>query len=86
MSQLSQLKQQINQLASAAEKAAQMLGGFDNQFTQQIQAVGATIGGSSQRKDQEVMQALQQASKQVKGSMQALGQASKVAKQYGASL
>lgn len=86
MSQLGRLKQQISSLGEAASKTANGLQGFDSQFSSQIQNVSATMGGSAQSKDQQVIADLQSASKAVKDAVQALQKASRTAKDYGASL
>ena len=86
MSQLQQLKQQIASIGEAANKTATGLQSFNSQFSQQISGVTAAIGGSAQQKDKEIIASLQKASQEVRQAAQALAQASKVAKQYGASL
>ena len=48
--------------------------------------VQAAIGGSSQRKDQEVLRSLEAASKQVDAAVRALEAAARVASNYGRSL
>lgn len=86
VSQLSQLKQQIIALSESAEKTSAGLQNFGSNFNSQIQTVSATIGGSSQGKDREVIQSLQQAAKAVQEATQALGIAARTAKSYGSSL
>lgn len=86
MSQLQQLKQEINALAQSAKKTGGSLAQFDRTFTQQINQVQSTIGGSAQSKDKEVINSLNAASKQVKTAIQALQQAANTAQNYGNSL
>ena len=86
MSQLSQLKQQIDGLAQQAKATGASLGSFRAKFSQSISQVQATIGGSTQRKDQEVVQALQDAQQKVDAAVQALEQAARTAQTYGQSL
>lgn len=86
MSELQKLKQNIQSLASSAKQTGAGLGQFKSKFSSQVNQVQAAIGGSAQRKDQEVVQALQAASKQVDAAVAALEQAAKVASAYGASL
>lgn len=86
MSQLQQLKQTISGLAEASKKTGASLAQFDRQFSQQTQQVQQTIGGSAQRKDAEVVNALQQASKAVKQATEALQNAAKISSQYSQSL
>lgn len=86
MSDLSNLKQRISALADASKRTATGLAQFEQQFNQQMQGVQQSIGGSAQRKDAEVLAALQQASSAVKNAAQSLGEASRIANQYGQSL
>lgn len=85
-SSLAQLKQTVNGLAEASKRTATGLSSFGTQFAQQITAVQAAIGGSAQKKDQEVVAALQAAAKAVKEATQRLQQAERVARIYGQSL
>ena len=86
MSDLSNLKERINALAEAARKTASGLAQFDHQFAQQTGEVQASIGGSAQRKDQEMVTALQKASQAVRQASEALNEAGRVGTQYGQSL
>jgi len=86
MSQLQQLKQAVDACAQSAKSTGGNLAQFDRMFSQQTQQVQQTIGGSTQRKDAEVIQALESAAKQVRAAAQALQRASQVASQYGQSL
>lgn len=86
MSQIQQVKQALQSLAQGSKQAGANLSQFGRQFNQQSQQVAAVIGGASQRKDQEVITALQQASKAVQQAQQALESASRIATQYGQSL
>lgn len=86
MSQLQQLKSQLNGIASDAKSTAGGLSGFTSKFSQAVGQVNATIGGSAQRTDQEIIQTLQAAEKQVKAAVQALQTAAGTASKYAASL
>jgi gas vesicle protein len=86
VSQLQQLKSTINSIAEGAKKTGSSLASFDKQFSQQAQAVEQAIGGSTQGKDKQVVQAIQQASKAVKQAAEALQNAAKIASSYGQSL
>lgn len=86
MSQLNKLKQSVTQVAETAKKTGSSLSQFEKQLNQQSQQVQTTIGGSSQGKDREVMQALQKASKAVKDATGALQNAARVAEKYAQSL
>ena len=86
MSQLQQVKQALQSISQGSKQAGSNLAQFSRQFNQQSQRVAAVIGGSAQRKDQEVIQALTEASKAVQQAQQALETASKVASSYGQSL
>lgn len=86
MSELMKLKSTINSIAGSAKQTAGNLGSFNATFSKQRQSVEAAIKGSSQRKDQEVLNALSQADKQVKAATAALQNAAQIASRYGASL
>lgn len=86
MSQLSQLKQQINGIGNDAKSTAQGLSGFKSKFSQSVGQVSATIGGSAQQVDQRMIQTLQAAERQVDAAIAALQQAASAANSYAASL
>jgi ABC-type transporter Mla subunit MlaD len=86
MSQLSQLKQQINSIGNDAKSTAQGLSGFKSKFSQSVGQVSATIGGSAQQVDQKMIQTLQAAEKQVDAAIAALQQAASAASSYASSL
>ncbi len=86
MSQLSQLKQQLASIGSEAKNTAAGLQGFKNKFSQAINQVQATIGGSAQGVDKDMIQTLQAAQKQVDAAIAALQQASQAATRFASSL
>jgi ABC-type transporter Mla subunit MlaD len=86
MSELSQLKQQINSIGNDAKSTAQGLSGFKSKFSQSVGQVSATIGGSAQQVDQKMIQTLQAAEKQVDAAIAALQQAASAASSYASSL
>lgn len=86
MSQLTQLKQRIAAVGNDAKTTAQGLAGFKSKFSTAVSQVAATIGGSSQNVDKEMVQSLQAAEKQVDQAIAALQQAAQVANRYAASL
>lgn len=86
MSELSQLKGTINSIAQSAKQTGGSLGQFRSKFNQHVNSVQSAIGGSSQRKDQEVISVLQDAQKKVEAAAQALENAAKIANGYGQSL
>lgn len=86
MSELQKLKGTLEQIASAAKQTGGSLGQFKSKFTSHQHQVQQAISGSSQRKDQEVLQSLEAASKQVDAAIRALENAAKVASNYGRSL
>ena len=86
MSQLSQLKQQISAIGSDAKTTAQGLSGFSSKFSKSVDQVSATIGGSAQQVDKQMIQTLQAAEKQVAEAVAALHQAAAAASSYSASL
>lgn len=86
MSQLAQLKQQINSIGNDAKTTAQGLSGFKSKFSQSVSQVSATIGGSAQQVDQKMIQTLQAAEKEVDAAIAALQQAAAAASSYASSL
>lgn len=86
MSQLQQLKQQINGLGQAARRTGQELAQFDSAFAQQSAQVQATIGGSAQSKDRVMTASIQEAKIKVHAAVEALARLSQTANQYAASL
>ncbi|MBK6440859.1 MAG: hypothetical protein IPH27_11400 [Actinomycetales bacterium] len=86
MSQLQQLKQTVNSLAESAKRTGQSLAAYDQQLKRYNDSVRGAIAGSTQRKDQEIMNAIGEAQKQVKSATAALQNAARIAQQYSASL
>lgn len=86
MSELQQLKATIRGVADGAKKTGTSLSAFDKTFGKHSEAVRNAIGGSSQKKDKEVVDAISQASKAVKQAAEALQKAAKIASAYGQSL
>ena len=86
MSDLLRLKQTCQQLANSARQTSSALANFDQQFKRYNDQVRQAVSGSSQRKDQEIMNAIAQAQKAVQQANAAVQQAGRIAQQYGASL
>ena len=86
MSQLTNLKAQIESLAGQATTTAGGLDAFKGKFSQSMSQVQQTIGGSAQRKDQELLTVLQDAQAKVDSASAALRSAASSARAYGASL
>lgn len=86
MSQLSQLKGQIESIAQQAKSTGAQLAAFKSKFSQSASHVQSTIGGSAQSKDKEVVQAIQEAQAKVDAATEALNQAARIASSYGQSL
>ncbi|QSE87880.1 hypothetical protein JWS13_04490 (plasmid) [Rhodococcus pseudokoreensis] len=86
MSQLTQLKQRVAAVGNDAKTTAQGLAGFKSKFSNAVNQVTATLGGSSQHVDRDMVQALQAAEKQVDQAIVALQQAAQVANRYSSSL
>ena len=86
MSQLTQLKQQIGALANDAKNTAQGLSGFKSKFSQAVTQVDATVGGSAQKVDRELVETLRMAEREIDQAIQALQAASHTANQYAQSL
>lgn len=85
-SQLQKLSQTVVGISHATKKTSSNLSSFDQQFTKHVGSVKHAIEGSTQRKDQEVIDALEQARKAVKNATAALENASKVCSDYAKSL
>ena len=86
MSQLTGLKQQINQIGQDAKSQAQGLATFKPKFSQAVGQVSAVVGGSAQGVDQNMIATLQQAEKEVDRAIQALLAAATAASRFAASL
>ncbi|CAM3804490.1 hypothetical protein [Smaragdicoccus niigatensis] len=86
MSQLTQLKQHIAAVGNDAKTTAQGLAGFKSKFGQAVGQVTATIGGSAQNVDKDMVQALQAAERQLDQAIVALQQAAQVAHRYASSI
>lgn len=86
MSQLGALKQQISSIGNDAKTTAQGLQGFKGKFSQAVGQVQATVGGSAQQVDQQMISTLQAAEKQVDAAIAALQQAAQAANKYSSSL
>lgn len=86
MSQLGQLKAQIDAVASQSKSMAGHLDGFRAQFSSSVSQVQSTIGGSAQGKDRQLIADITAAQRQVEQASAALQRAAASAQQYGASL
>lgn len=86
MSDLQRLKQQLASIGSDAKSTANGLTGFKSKFSTAVSQVSATVGGSAQHVDQQMIQTLQAAEKQVDAAVAALQQAAQAANRYASSL
>jgi hypothetical protein len=86
VSELQKLKQTLEGVATSAKQTGASLGAYKSKFSGQMAQVQSTLGGSAQRKDREVISALQAASKQVDAAVQALNQAAQITSSYARSL
>jgi hypothetical protein len=86
MSQLSALKGALTSYASSTERQAAGLEPIARSCQQSAQQITSLIGGSAQRKEAEVQQAINEASKQVRSAAEALRRAAKIAQGYASSL
>lgn len=86
MSQLQQLKSQVESLARQAKSTADQLQAFQSKFAQSASQVQATIGGSAQGADKNVLAAIGDAKSKVDAAVQALETAASAAASYGSSL
>jgi hypothetical protein len=85
-SQVENIRWQLEALASEADNVAAGLANFSDQFTQKIEVVRNTIGSTSTKAEEEIVDLLSTASDQVTGAIGALVQAAQKAKEYAASL
>lgn len=86
MSQLGNLKAQIDALADQSNRMAGNLNAFRSQFSGTVSQVQSTIGGSAQGKDRALIDQVTAAQRQVEAAAAALQQASASARSYSASL
>lgn len=86
MSQLGSVKQQLTSISTDAKSTASGLTGFKSKFSQAINQVSSTIGGTASGADKEMIQTLQAAEKQLDAAISALQQASQSASKFAASL
>jgi hypothetical protein len=86
MSQVESIRLQLDALATDANNVAAGLANFSEKFTQTIDVVQSTIGGTSTDAEREIVDALSTASEQVTGAIGALAQAAQKAQEYAASL
>jgi ABC-type transporter Mla subunit MlaD len=85
-SQVQQLKQSLSAFSQTTDRAAQTLAQQSREYDRAAQQVLALIGGTATGKDREVANAIQSASHAVSQAGQALGRASRTARNYGSSL
>jgi ABC-type transporter Mla subunit MlaD len=85
-SQLQQLKQSLSAFSQTTDRASHTLMQQSREYERAAQQVLSLIGGSATGKDREVASAIQAASRAVEQAGQALSQASRTAKNYGASI
>ncbi|PSK99172.1 hypothetical protein CLV30_11873 [Haloactinopolyspora alba] len=86
MSQLSQLKSQVAALGRDASATATSLAGYKAKFSESVGQVTATVGGSAQHVDQDMIATLKAAEQRVDDAIVALQQAAKAANSYASSL
>ena len=84
MSQLSQLKAQINQVAVNVGQTAASMNAFSQKLQQQIAAINGAIGGTASNEDKQMVAALQQAQKSVQDAAMQMQAASVKAKEWAA--
>ena len=82
MSQLSQLKAQINQMAVNVGQTAASMNAFSQKLQQQIAAINGAIGGTASNEDKQMVAALQQAQKSVQDAARQMQAASAKAKEW----
>ena len=82
MSQLGNLKQQVNGIGTAAKASAANLSSFFQQFSTKIGEVQSLIGGAASGADQQAMQSFQAAAKAVQQAVAALEGAAQAANRW----
>lgn len=80
------VKQQLASIAVDAESTEGGLTGFKVKFSQSLNHVQTTIGGSTQGVDKEMIQTLQAAERQLDAAIAALQRASQSPHRFAASL
>ena len=85
-SQVQQLKHSLSAFSRTTDQAANTLAQQSREYDRAAQQVLALIGGTATGKDREVASAIQSASRAVEQAGQALSQASRTARNYGASI
>ncbi|MBB1502219.1 hypothetical protein H5397_12420 [Propioniciclava sp. MC1683] len=84
MSQLSQVKAQVLQVAGDAKSTAGGLSAFKSKFSQAVGQVNATIGGTTTGVDKQMIATLQAAERQLESAINALQQAAQAANDWAA--
>lgn len=86
MSVLEDLRALTLELSDDTRRTGQNLSTYARTFGKQRDGINRALRGSNQRKDQELMAAVDDADRQVKEAIAALEQASRVARDYAHSL
>lgn len=84
MSQLSQLKAQINQVATNIGQTANALNSFSQNLQNQVGVVNNAISGTASNEDKQMVASLQQAQEAVKTAAAQLQVAATKAKEWAA--
>lgn len=82
MSQLSQIKGQISQVATNVEQTAGALNSFAQNLQTHISVISSAIGGTSSNEDKEMVAALQEGQRAVREAAVQLFQAAQKAKDW----
>lgn len=82
MSQLTQIKAQINQVATNIAQTAASLNSFSQTLQNNIAVINSAIGGTASNEDKEMVAALQQGQQAVKDAALQLNQAAQKAKNW----
>jgi len=86
VSDLKQLKAQVEAVGGDAKSIAAALGSFESKFSESAQRIDALIGGTAQQTDKEMIATLNTASQKVSEAVRALTAAASAASQFAASL
>ena len=86
MSDLKQLKGRLDQIGGEARTTAGNLSTFHGRFKRQVSEIQQAIAGTATKTDQNMIETLNQADRQVAAAIAALQQVAGTASRFGASL
>jgi hypothetical protein len=86
MSDVTNIKQKLSELAQQANGTAQALASFKTKFSEAINRTAGTAGGSAQGVDKDTIELFQAAEKKVDEAIQALRVAARAVQSYGGGI